>query len=285
MIEIKNVFYRYLVGNWLFQDLNLQFLQGKVYGLLGKNGAGKTTLLKLISGLLFPTQGELFVNGYAPLQRQPVFLQDLYYVPEEFYIPELTVEQYCKLYSPFYPDFDQKVCTKLVRAFELPISQKLTTFSYGMKKKFLVAFGLATNCRIFILDEPTNGLDIPSKSQFRRIMASMITKEKIFIIATHQVRDIEKLIDAVAVLDEGKLIFNHSLESITNKLQFKRVSDLASPGHYIYSERILGGYMTVAECQQNVTTETDIDLEVLFNAIVRNKDQLSMVFEGEQTDV
>jgi len=123
----------------------------------------------------------------------------------------VTADVYVDLYAPFYKKFDQNAYTTAINEFALPTDKKLTTLSYGQKKKFLVVFALATNCKLLLLDEPTNGLDIPSKSQFRKLLASMLTENKTFIIATHQVRDLETLIDTVVILDNGKIIFNQPI--------------------------------------------------------------------------
>ncbi|MCK4608105.1 MAG: ABC transporter ATP-binding protein [Gammaproteobacteria bacterium] len=217
MIEIKELSFGYKAAPQLFVDLMLELTEGNIYGLLGKNGAGKTTLLKLIAGMLSPVQGGCQVMGYKPHLRHPLFLQDIYFIPEEFSVPPITVDLYVNLYAPFYAKFDYQAWNEALDEFCLPRDKKLHILSYGQKKKFLVAFALATNCKLLLLDEPTNGLDIPSKSQFRKLMARMLTEERSFIIATHQVRDLETLIDTVVILDEGRIIFNEPIyESETN---------------------------------------------------------------------
>ena len=217
MLEINKICFGYEGVRGLFKDLDLQLKAGSIYGLLGKNGAGKTTLLKLIAGMLFPDGGNCNVLGFTPQHRLPQFLQEIYFIPEEFYVPPISADIYVNLYAPFYSNFDHKIFQDAINEFGLSTDKELTTLSYGQKKKFLVVFGLATNCKFLLLDEPTNGLDIPSKSQFRKLLATMLTKDKAFIIATHQVRDLETLIDTVVILDEGKIIFNQSIyETETN---------------------------------------------------------------------
>lgn len=229
MIEINNLYFKYKSAKELFTDLNLQLKAGSVYGLLGKNGAGKTTLLKLIAGMLFPESGICRVLGFTPQHRLPQFLQEIYFIPEEFYVPPITAKTYVNLYAPFYTNFDNKIFQDAMNEFDLPTNKELTTLSYGQKKKFLVVFGLAANCKLLLLDEPTNGLDIPSKSQFRKLLASTLTEDKAFIIATHQVRDLETLIDTVVILDDGRVIFNQpiyeaetNLEALFNEVITKR---------------------------------------------------------------
>ena len=213
MIEINHLAFGYPKSNTLFRNLNLSLLQGGVCGLLGKNGSGKTTLLKLIAGLLFPTDGSCQVHQQESKLRYPSMLQEICFLPEDLYVPALTPESYVKFYAPFYPLFEKDFLHGCMKEFELPQNKLLTRFSYGQKKKFLISFGLATHCRLFILDEPTNGLDIPSKAIFRKLLASAITDEKLFIISTHQVHDVERLIDSVVILDDGRIIFNQHLDN------------------------------------------------------------------------
>ena len=228
MINISNLDFAYKKTN-LFSNLSLDLKPGNIYGLLGKNGAGKTSLLKIISGLLFPDTGTVKVNSFIPQKREPDFLQDIFFLPEEYYLPGLEADKYRKTYAPFYPSFDKAKFTELLNEFNLPLDQKLNSFSYGQKKKFLISFGIACNSKIFLLDEPTNGLDIPSKTQFRRILASAGTEDRLIIISTHQVRDMENLIDPLIIVDEGKVIFNESIERVTDKLTVKKLSEEQYP--------------------------------------------------------
>lgn len=211
MIELKDVSFGYSKQNPLFKKLQLNIAHSGICGLLGKNGSGKTTLLKIIAGLIFPDEGNIQVLGHIPKKRHPSFLSEIYFLPEDFFVPALTADQYVNFYAPFYSHFDHKSLQNNLTEFDLPRNKLLTQFSYGQKKKFLIAFGLATNCSLLILDEPTNGLDIPSKTQFRKLLASTITDKKLFIISTHQVHDVEKLIDTIIILDEGKIILQQPL--------------------------------------------------------------------------
>jgi ABC-2 type transport system ATP-binding protein len=229
MLEINKLCFKYKDAKDLFDGLDLQLKAGSIYGLLGKNGAGKTTLLKLIAGMLFPDGGNCNVLGLTPQHRLPQFLQEIYFIPEEFYVPPVTAATYVNLYAPFYNNFDDKIFKEAINEFGLSTDKELTTLSYGQKKKFLVVFGLATNCKLLLLDEPTNGLDIPSKSQFRKLLASMLTADKAFIIATHQVRDLETLIDTVVILDNGKIIFNQPIYEAETNLEVL-FNDVVSKG-------------------------------------------------------
>jgi ABC-2 type transport system ATP-binding protein len=276
MININDMSFGYPNNEKLFKNIALNIPVGGIYGLLGKNGSGKSSLLKILAGLIFPIEGSCRVIDHKPGEREPSFLEDIYYLPEDLFLPALTIETYVKFYAEFYHRFDHARLQSFIKEFDLQKNQLLNTFSQGQKKKFLIAFGLATNCRVFILDEPTNGLDIPSKAQFRKLLISSITDEKLFIISTHQVHDVENLIDEILVLDEGKIIFHESLLRITQKLAFTQ--QLAKPDQetIIYSEKLLGSYNTISQNQDN--QDTQINLEILFNAILANQKKFQAIF-------
>lgn len=276
MITANNLSFSYSKKQPLFSHLDLQIPTGNIYGLLGKNGAGKTTLLRLIAGLLFPKDGDISVMGYSPQQRIPEFLSDVFFVAEEMHIPALKISDFEKIYAPFYPKFDTNAFQNYLREFEITTDKKMTNLSYGQKKKAMMSFGLATNCSLLILDEPTNGLDIPSKSQFRKLLAGAITDDRTFIISTHQVRDMANLIDPIIILDDSKIIFQQSLEDITRKLHFELLYSISTPEEAIYSERVPGGYMVVTENHEGLDSEAD--LEVLFNTVISNKNKMAEMF-------
>ncbi len=264
MIEIKNLTFSYQRKNILFDHLSIDIPMGNIYGLLGKNGAGKTTLLKQITGLLNPTLGECLLFGIPSRHRLPSVLENLYLIPEEFELPAIKVNEFVSIHAPFYPKFDNDLLQKYLTEFQVSGNPKLTTLSYGQKKKFLIAFGLATCTQILLLDEPTNGLDIPSKSQFRKIIASSMNEERIIIISTHQVRDLASLIDFIIILDNGKVIFNRSIEDIASKVAFTQSKDISNLD-VIYSEDILGGKAVI---YRKKSEETEVDIELLFNGVV-----------------
>ncbi|MCX7124878.1 MAG: ABC transporter ATP-binding protein, partial [Gammaproteobacteria bacterium] len=224
MINIQNMSFGYDNLDALFKKINLNLKTNNVCGLLGKNGSGKTTLLKLIAGLLFPKIGRCMCDIYDVTKRLPTGLENIYFVPEEFYLPELSAKNYLKLYSPFYRNFDNALFERYTNEFDIDNNKVLTTLSYGQKKKFLISFALATNAKLILFDEPTNGLDIPSKSQFRKLIASSMSEEKLFIISTHQVHDVEKLVDRVVIIDNGEIILNESTIQIANKISFTQQS-------------------------------------------------------------
>lgn len=252
----------------------MQLSNGHIYGLLGKNGAGKSTLLKNLAGLVYAQGGTVDVMGYDPAKRQPALLQQICFVPEEFYLPSVKIDTYVKANAAFYPNFDHAYFTALLEEFDIPVGQKLINMSYGQKKKVIIAFGLATNAKLIIMDEPTNGLDIPSKAQFRKIMASALTEDKCIIISTHQVRDLDNLIDTVIMVDENSIALKASVEEITNKLCFKRLKELDET--VIYAEPSLSGYNAVVANYHN--EDSKLDIELLFNAVLAEKSKLKPIF-------
>lgn len=289
MINLSNITFSYKSGSLkkkkgkvLFDQLDLQMRagQGQIYGLLGKNGAGKTTLLKLISGLVFPDEGHAEVMGYVPGDRHPAMLADIYYVQEELYLPEIKISEYEKFYAPFYPKFSAEQFDYYLKEFDLEKNSKIHNLSHGQKKKAMLSFGMACNSRLLILDEPTNGLDIPSKSLFRKMIANAISEDRLFIISTHQVKDVSNLIDPIIILEDGKILFNESVERISQKLSFDLEQGLAEPQDAMFSERIPGGYTTVRE--NKTGNESEIELEALFNTIVMNQEKINYLFQKEQ---
>jgi len=263
MIQIKDLHFAYPRQQALFNSLTADLRAGSITGLLGKNGAGKTSLLKLLTGLLHPISGELSVMNHAPRKREVSFLNDVFMVPEEFYFPTISILDYLKAYTPFYPRFDLELLDRILVEFELGKERNLQRLSHGQKKKFLIAFALATRCRFLVLDEPTNGLDIPSKALFRKIIAGYLEEDQLVIISTHQVKDVENLIDKIIILDNGEIIFQHTIEEISQKVCFVSETSNDMKG-VIYSEAIPGGFRLM---MPNGHAETEVDIELLFNAI------------------
>jgi ABC-2 type transport system ATP-binding protein len=254
----------------LFDGLNCELSSGSIVGLLGKNGAGKTSLLKLMIGLLQPTQGSVRLMEQDPGQREPSLLQDIYFLPEEFHHPGISIRNYVKANAGFYPRFDSQLLSRLITDFELPENRRLNELSYGQKKKFLISFALSTKCRLLVLDEPTNGLDIPSKAIFRRIMAGSLDEGQLVIISTHQVRDVENLIDRVLMLEKGKFIMQKDLYEISSKLRFATASSPEGE-NILYHEMIPGGYKVITP---QAGGDSPVDIELLFNAISNGTEKM-----------
>lgn len=276
MIAINQLRFGYNKHKPLFKDLSLSLPAGQVCGLLGKNGAGKTTLLKLIAGLVFPQQGECQVLGYPCKSRHPRLLESMFFIPEDFYIPALTAKQYVNSYALFYPKFDSRFFEQAMTEFALPMDKKLHHLSLGQKKKFILAFGLATQCSLMILDEPTNGLDIQSKSQFRKLLAQCVDDDKLIVISTHQTHDISHFLDHLVIVDEGRVILNTSMANLAKRLDFTIQNHQPDAEDCIYAEKNLYGYKVITE--NTSEADTVIDIETLFNAVVMNQQKIISLF-------
>ncbi len=272
MINIKNLNFGYKNKEPLFDQITLNLKPRSITGLLGKNGAGKTTLLKMISGLLPPKQGEIKVGNYIPEKRNANFLSDLFFVAEEFSLPSVSISNHVKANSSFYPRFDHKLLHKLLDEFELPTGNRIDKMSYGQKKKYLISFALATKCRLLILDEPTNGLDITSKGIFKKIVASSLDEDQLVLISTHQVKDVEHLIDKIIMLDHGKVLLHKDMLEISNQLQFGQMTKLDDD--VLYSETSPFGYQVI---KPQINGNTSVNIELLFNALAKGTN----LFENE----
>lgn len=276
MIRLNQVSFGYTRRQLLFENLDLHLEPGHIYGLLGKNGAGKSSLLRNMTGLLFPLAGHIEVAGYEPRKRQPAFLQDVFFIPEEIHLPAVTIDKYLSLMAPFYPKFDEAQFRSQIAELDIPIANKLTGMSYGQKKKVLIAFALATNTRVLIMDEPTNGLDIPSKSQFRRLVSNALDRDRLILISTHQVRDLDNLIDAIVILEDSKIMIKHSLDTVAERLCFRELPSIELDERVLYAEPSLRGYRAVFE--NSTQEESRVDLEHLFNAVLENPGRISKIF-------
>jgi ABC-2 type transport system ATP-binding protein len=268
MIHFNNLSFGYSAKKLLYKNLSLTINEGSIYGLLGKNGAGKSTLLKNMVGTLFPVEGEIVINGMSPRKRQPSFLKTVYYIPEDVFVPPLTIKQYKNLFAPFYPEFSPESFYQYLEVLDVSIDGKLNKLSFGQQKKFVIAFALACNTKVLLMDEPTNGLDIPSKTQFRKLIASVMYDDRIIFISTHQVRDLENMIDNVIIVDNGDLLLHASIASIGAKLCFKTVSAVPAGAKIIYREEMLKGTAVVMENTGN--EDSKLNLEHLFNGVTEN---------------
>ena len=276
MISINNISFSYDKRNGeLFHDFSLELNAGSVYGLLGKNGAGKSTLIYLMTGLLTPDSGEALLDGVNVRRRLPKTMSDLFLVPEEFELPNLTLKKYVSLNAPFYPNFCMDDLKRYLDIFEMSneMNTKFNNMSMGQKKKVFIAFALATNTRVILMDEPTNGLDIPSKSQFRKLIGAGMTDEKMILISTHQVRDISFILDHVVIIDQNQVLLDSSIAGVMSRLAFRQQRDGDQP---IFTQQSAMGNLVVVPAQDG--EETTVDLEMLFNATLQAPEIIKQLF-------
>lgn len=271
MIQVENLSFNYLgTKREVFSDFSLQLTDNKIYGLLGKNGTGKSTLLYLLCGLLRPKKGGVFIDGVSASDRRSAMLGDIFMVSEEFTLPQVTLDTYVKMNKEFYPHFSEEVLERCLADFDLSRQIKLHQLSMGQKKKAFMSFALATGTRLLLMDEPTNGLDIPSKSQFRKVIANNMTDDRILIISTHQVHDIESLLDHVLILSQNNLLLNASVSDISDDYKFEYRTPAEMDDSVLYAEPSLQGNAVIAR-RQPADNETPMNLELLFNAVISGK--------------
>lgn len=223
MIDINNVTFEYQYGKPVLKDFSLSFPQGGVYGLLGKNGTGKSTLLYLISGLLRPQRGEVRVDGLLAENRQPEMLREIFLVPEEYDLPAVTLQSYIRALKPFYPRFSDELLRSCIEGFDLNIDMHLGALSMGQKKKVYMCVAMATGTRVLLMDEPTNGLDILSKSQFRKVVVMGMDDQKTVLVSTHQVHDVERLLDHVTILDGNRVLMHGPLNEDNGPVDLEKL--------------------------------------------------------------
>ena len=251
MITLKELSFSYSRKKEVLDRINLEVGSGHICGLLGKNGEGKTTLLNLLSGQIFPEQGSCLVLEEIPSERNARFLQQIFLLPEEISMPEVTAIEYIKMYAPFYPTFRDDIC------------------------KVAITLALAAHTPLLLMDEPTNGLDIPSKATFRRLVASLIDDNQTVIISTHQVRDLESLIDTVLILDQRQTLLNKTLNEIGEKLYF---GPLLPEEKALYSEPTPQG--TIGVTAREDKEETAVSLELLFNAAITYPKEIQRIMNS-----
>ena len=285
MLDITNLQFGYHgKGNLLYSDLNLTLPQGHIYGILGKNGSGKSTLLYLISGLLRPMGGNIRFMGRETVLRSPSTLSSIFILPEEFYLPACNFKTYVKRYAPFYPRFSNETLRAALDEFDMPYDMPLNELSMGNKKKAYVCFSLATNVPLLLMDEPTNGLDIPSKSQFRRALSRTMTDDKSILISTHQVRDIDALLDHVTIIDSGRVLLDSNTYDITSCLAFAERVMNEPVDDAIFVQPSLKGNKVI--CRNPGGEDTPFDLELLFTAVVSGKaEAISNIIKGQQQTI
>lgn len=278
MLNVENVSFGYKRrAKEVLSHFALTLGQGRVYGLLGKNGAGKSTLLYLMSGLLTPKKGKVMYKGTDVRLRRPDTLSDMYLVPEEFELPPVTLAKYVKMNSPFYPHFSLEDMTGYLHLFGMDTDADLRALSMGQKKKVFMSFALATNTSLLLMDEPTNGLDIPGKSQFRKLIASGMSENRTIVISTHQVRDIDRVLDHVVIMDNSRVLLNRSIADICRKFSFKESDDRELAGKAIYALPSVQGNSLMLP-NNHGKEETEINLELLFGATLATPEKVAQAF-------
>ena len=252
----------------VLDHISMTLEDGRIYGLLGENGVGKTTLLTLLAGLKKPRTGHIDTDGFTPYDRKPSFLQDQYYLPDEVSPLTYTAECFARIRGVFWPNFSLERFLEILKEFEVDPAQKMNKMSSGQLKKTYISFALALGVKHLFLDEPTNGLDIPSKAQFRKAVTKYTAEDSVIVISTHQVRDLENIIDPIIILDRRDVLANATLEEISEKLYFDYGTELHPDA--LYSEQLPGGFIQVMV--NSTGEESKVNIEAFFNAVHKNKE-------------
>ena len=283
MIKVENLSFTYPKSkHMVLHDFSFSLEAGRVYGLLGRNGAGKSTLLYLMTGLLTPKKGKIMYHDTDVRRRLPITLQDMFLVPEEFELPPISLVSYVELNSQFYPRFSKEDMVKYLHYFEMEQDIDLGALSMGQKKKVFMSFALATHTSLLIMDEPTNGLDIPGKSQFRKFIASGMSDDRTIIISTHQVRDIDKILDHVVIMDNSHVLLDASTANICSKFLFVESDDRELAEAAIYTlPSIQGNFLMLPNTDDE---ESEINLELLFGAALTDPEKIKGMFHPKQNE-
>ena len=273
MVSINDLGFSY--GNKLvLKNITMTLEEGRIYGLLGENGVGKTTLLSILCGLKKPSAGSVLTDGRKPFDREPALLTEQYYLSDDNAPVHMKAVEYAKNYGKFWEKFEIGKFLELMEIFETDPHQMMDRMSTGQLKKTYICFALACNTRYLYMDEPTNGLDIPSKAQFRKALAKYTREDSVVLISTHQVRDLENIIDPIIILDRQDVLLNATLEEISEKLYFDYSSEVKEGA--LYSELIPGGCIQVFH---NTTgQESKVSIEALFNTAHKHKELIKNVF-------
>lgn len=276
MINIRNLAFSY--GSLpVLDNINMSLEEGRIYGLLGENGVGKTTLLTLLCGLKKASVGTIETDSFVPFKREADFLQNQFFLADEFDTVNEIAQVWAMQSGLFWPQYDQRKFLQIMEEFETDPKKRMNRMSAGQLKKTYISFALACNVKYLFMDEPTNGLDIPSKSQFRSAITRHTREDSTIVISTHQVRDLENIIDPIVILDKNDVLLCASIEEISEKLYFDYGTQLHPES--LYSEQLPGGFIQV---YPNVTgRESKVNIEALFNAVHSHKELIKGIFAKE----
>ena len=273
MVTIKDLEFSY--GEVpVLKNITMNLEEGRIYGLLGENGVGKTTLLTLLCGLKSAKAGSIEIDGYNPYDRKPSFLSEMFYLGDNPEAVHMKAIDYARNYGKFWEKFDLEKFTEVMSVFENDIDIPMHKMSYGQLKKTFISFALACNTKYLLMDEPTNGLDIPSKAQFRKAVTRYTREDAVILISTHQVRDLENIIDPIIILDRQDVLLNASVAEVSEKLYFDYTSERNPDA--LYCEMIPGGNIQVYLNQTG--EDSKVNLEALFNTVHQHKELIKRIF-------
>jgi len=280
MIRCKNLSFDYKKEK-VFDGFDWELREGSIVGLLGPNGAGKTTLFKILTGLIFPKEGEVRVGGFEPKKREEDFYRKLTYVGEELATPNMSPYEYGKICGPLYPNFSEEVFLDLVDKFDFDKDKKFTSFSAGDLRKAWLALSLACRTEILLLDEPSKALDINAQSVLRRSLAEASAEGVKILLSTHHVRELEGLLDYVALIDRGGILrYSGAVEELHQDfhLSYHQQKEELPKKALAYRNSTRGW----AALQWGASQEpVEIPLELLFTGLCKKRKEVNNGEEDE----
>ncbi|MBR3937463.1 MAG: ATP-binding cassette domain-containing protein [Bacteroidaceae bacterium] len=287
MIEVKDFsigfFKRELMGpdsepEWLtLKNLYLQIRPGHVYGLIGRNGQGKTTLLNCITGLLRPKKkeaGVVYIDGFPVNASNPNILSKFFYVTDTIASLHLRSDIYADTLFHFYPHFNKEKFTECMELFQIDTKQFIDEISLGQRKMTFLSYAFASGVPYLIMDEPTNGLDITSRSVFRKLVASYMDQDKAIVISTHHINEISTLLDHIFILNDKHIVFDHSVMETGCALSFVESDNMTDDA--LYSMSSAYGKRIILPNTNN--SDSEIDYELLFEAVLENPTLINAQF-------
>ena len=222
LLKITNVTKKYHHFKAL-NNVSMTLESGKIIGLLGPNGSGKTTLIKIINGLLKDYEGEVLVDGKnVGIDSRKI----ISYLPDENYFQDwMYIKDVLSIFSDLYEDFDKENCLTLMNRFKLDKGMKIKEMSKGMKEKFQLSLVMSRKAKLYILDEPIDGVDPAAREVILDVILNNYEEDALVLISTHLISDLETIFDDVVFLKDGEIVLHQSTEDL--RLERKQSIDEA----------------------------------------------------------
>lgn len=211
MIDIINLSKKYGKVQAL-DDVSFQIKEGKIIGIFGINGVGKSTILKSIAGVIKPDKGKILIDGEEinhKLYNKIAFIPDV-----DTYFPHLTIKESLEFMKEFYINWDEEKAYNMLKIFNLTDNQMISNLSKGNRARVKIILGFAQNAKYILLDEPFSGIDIFKREEFIKAMVEYISPNQSIIITTHEITEIEEIVEEVIILHDGKVVFNFNVEEV-----------------------------------------------------------------------
>lgn len=262
IIELNKVSLRYGKESPVLEELSLRMDGGGIVGLCAPNGVGKTSLLKMLMGLRYPTTGSLKVMGYDPTQRPTALLEQAYFLPADPNLPAWTPRKIGKVLGSFYPNFDPEIYQECIDDFQVDPDRVLSKLSFGQQRRVQLAFALGVRTPLLLLDEPTIGLDVNGKDQFRRSLIKATEAGQTVILATHLLNEVGPVLDQLLVLHQRQVWAHVNLEEANKIYSYHHSSYPPPEGTNSFGRRVPGGWHIVRA--DGGPSSAQPDLETLY---------------------